>query len=475
MKLHIAALAVGLALVPAAANAAVTFEYLFDNGFPTSISYDGTAIAGNTVGNYSAFRWTQATGLMDLGRCAACEVGTSGGTPGISADGKRVASTIASSDSQFVTSGLWTLGQGWNQIAPPTPSGGKIVDVTMTDVWGSSPDGNAVVGLFYRNNPGGTAHAYRWRQDTGMVDLGSSGRSSRPGGGATSYNGSVIAGWDESPSFGYRRPCAWRDTTLYQLGSVPDAIGEARAVSTTGEWVVGYEKNADTNTREAARWHWDGSAWTTTQFLGSVDGTGVDQGIAVAEAVSADGKLVIGYNSFYGDPFETTGFIWDETTGTIQDILFWLADQGIDVSPTFDIRDLIAMTPDGRTLIGYGVETTTNTWRAFRIHYDRPGVTGVAPKSPAPVALQLSASPNPARSGTSFTLALPSAGRAEFSLYDASGRRVRTLLASDLPAGTHSVKWDGRDDSGARVGAGVYFTRLQVGASSTGGKLVVIE
>src|SRR5262245_8427294 len=236
----------------------------------------------------------------------------------------------------------------------------------MTSVLGSSPDGNAVVGYFQRNNPGGLFHAYRWRQNTGMVDLGSSGRGSRPGGGATSYNASVIAGWDESPSFGYRRPCAWRDTTLYQLGSVPDAIGEARAVSTTGEWVVGFERNEATSTREATRWHWDGSAWTPTEFLGTVDGTGVDQGIAVAEAVSADGKLVIGYNSFYGDPFETTGFIWDESTGVVRDILFWLADQGIDVSPTFDIRDLIAMTPDGRTLIGYGVETTTNTWRAFR-------------------------------------------------------------------------------------------------------------
>jgi hypothetical protein len=37
------------------------------------------------------------------------------------------------------------------------------------------------------------------------------------------------------------------------------------------------------------------------------------------------------------------------------------------------------------------------------------------------------------------------------------------------------VAWDGRDESGARVGAGIYFTRLKVGASSTGGKLVVIE
>jgi len=480
MKLHIAVLVSGLALLPVAAHAAVTFEYLFDNGYATSVSYDGKVVAGNTTGDYDPFRWTQATGLVRLERSAAQIVGTSGGQPGISYDGTRIASTIASSDSQYVTAGLWTFGQGWNQIAPPVPPLGGIVDKSLCDVWGMSPDGSTVVGLLWRSVgggpvPGGNAHAYRWRQNTGMVDLGSSGRSSRAGPGPTSFNGSVIAGFDEHPQYGYRRPCAWRDTTRYQLGDY-DAIGEGVAVSTNGEWVVGHERNLGTNTREAARWHWDGSEWSPTEYLGAIDGTAPDQGIAIARAISSDGKIVIGYDSYNGDPFTTTGLIWTDSLGVATDINFWLADHDVPADPYFTIQDLTAMTPDGRTIIGIGQMTVAPySRRSFAIHLDRPLVTGVAPSPVSAPALQLSASPNPARSGTSFTLALPSAGRAEFSLYDATGRRIRTLIASDLSAGTHSVKWDGRDDSGARVGAGVYFTRLQVGASSTGGKLVVIE
>ncbi len=49
------------------------------------------------------------------------------------------------------------------------------------------------------------------------------------------------------------------------------------------------------------------------------------------------------------------------------------------------------------------------------------------------------------------------------AVYDASGRRVRTLAAGEWPAGEQSVRWDGRDESGDRVGAGLYFVRLQAG------------
>jgi hypothetical protein len=241
--------------------------------------------------------------------------------------------------------------------------------------------------------------------------------------------------------------------------------------------VAGRETNPETGYVDAARWHWDGSAWSPTEYLGHVDGnSGNAQGKTIANDITADGTFVVGYNTFDGDPFTTTGFIWTDSTGCM-DVDFWLADKGVDVDQAFDIQGLTACTPDGQYIVGYGQDIfSPYTRRGFLIHNDRSPV-GVAP-APAHAAaslLQLSAAPNPARSGTSFTLALPSAGRAEFSIYDATGRRVRSLIASDLAAGSHVVAWDGRDESGARVGAGIYFTRLKVGASSTGGKLVVIE
>ena len=47
---------------------------------------------------------------------------------------------------------------------------------------------------------------------------------------------------------------------------------------------------------------------------------------------------------------------------------------------------------------------------------------------------------------------------------DLAGRVVRVLLDGDcLPSGRHRANWDGRTDRGLRVGAGVYFYRLEAG------------
>ena len=55
-------------------------------------------------------------------------------------------------------------------------------------------------------------------------------------------------------------------------------------------------------------------------------------------------------------------------------------------------------------------------------------------------------------------LETPAASRLE--LFDLAGRRVRTLVDHELPAGATVVPWDGREDSGAQVRRGVYFARL---------------
>src|SRR6516162_7463432 len=89
MRKTVAVLATAAVLLGTPAHAAVTFEYLFDNGYPLSVSSDGSVVVGNsTDANYTSFRWTQATGFVSLGRPML--VG-GGGVPAVSADGKRVA------------------------------------------------------------------------------------------------------------------------------------------------------------------------------------------------------------------------------------------------------------------------------------------------------------------------------------------------------------------------------------------------
>jgi hypothetical protein len=72
----------------------------------------------------------------------------------------------------------------------------------------------------------------------------------------------------------------------------------------------------------------------------------------------------------------------------------------------------------------------------------------------------LTAGPTPFGPSLEILVALPEAGRAELSVYDLSGRRIATLADEERGAGPFVRTWNGRNDSGAEVAAGVYFVRL---------------
>jgi len=86
------------------------------------------------------------------------------------------------------------------------------------------------------------------------------------------------------------------------------------------------------------------------------------------------------------------------------------------------------------------------------------------PPAPLPQRLALlPCRPNPFNPATELAFDLPRPGRAVLAVYDLAGRRVRVLLDADLPAGRHSVRWDGRDGSGRAVASGTYLARLTAG------------
>ena len=59
-----------------------------------------------------------------------------------------------------------------------------------------------------------------------------------------------------------------------------------------------------------------------------------------------------------------------------------------------------------------------------------------------------------------MSFALAQAGRVQLGVYDVSGRRVRQLVDGERRAGTETVVWNGTAESGAKLGAGVYFVKL---------------
>ena len=66
--------------------------------------------------------------------------------------------------------------------------------------------------------------------------------------------------------------------------------------------------------------------------------------------------------------------------------------------------------------------------------------------------------PNPATGSVRFLLDVPEGGVGRLRIFDVRGRCVRRL---DFASGQQLAAWDGRDQDGARVAAGVYFLRLE--------------
>ena len=102
--------------------------------------------------------------------------------------------------------------------------------------------------------------------------------------------------------------------------------------------------------------------------------------------------------------------------------------------------------------------------RAIRITRT-PEVTGVGgePSTPLgnPVVFSLGAAcPNPVRERTEIRFGLPRESRVELGVYNIVGQKIATLARGVLPAGYHTVAWNGRSEAGQRVSGGVYFYRL---------------
>jgi hypothetical protein len=60
-------------------------------------------------------------------------------------------------------------------------------------------------------------------------------------------------------------------------------------------------------------------------------------------------------------------------------------------------------------------------------------------------------------------------------VYDIRGRRVRSLIESELRPGKHRVHWDGRNDRGVPVSSGIYLYTLRVKGVTTTRMMKVIR
>ncbi len=156
---------------------------------------------------------------------------------------------------------------------------------------------------------------------------------------------------------------------------------------------------------------------------------------AVFAKVTAPGEMTVLVINLSGDYLELP-------EGSFVSFPVEMAEELINGQMQFDFVSAVAAGPNGQNI--------TTSSRSTSIDLN-----------PVPESYALHQNfPNPFNPATSIRFDLKDAGIVDIAVYNLLGQKVKTLVNGDLTAGYHDVVWNGTDNHGAQVGAGVYIYSL---------------
>ena len=204
------------------------------------------------------------------------------------------------------------------------------------------------------------------------------------------------------------------------------------------------------------------------------------------------GGVWLGYqDQFVGNPTPIldgqggTIVVWAEEAGSPgeADLVARRVDHG---GPFAAPRQEVSVAPgeqSGHQAVGDGAGGVFVAWNDQRsdeadVYLARVLATNfVAGVAIAPESIRLSSPrPNPSSAGAEVVLALPAPLEVSADIVDVTGRRLRRLHATEtLPAGTHTLRWDGRNDLGQQAPTGVYVLAVRAGGREFSRRLLHVK
>lgn len=330
---------VALALIGAAGAVGADDKPLFIELPPEALATDVGANGFVVLGTFysgGAFLWLPTSGVEAIGGTEASAV---------SRDGRTIVGRALDANRKE-NAAIWQGGREWRLLGSFTPNA-QPCDNLLSGAFGASDDGRVVVGLGWDGCR--LAHAFRWEESTGMVDLGSTipGQSSRAN--DVSGDGRVVVGWQEDET-GFRVGALWRNGVQELFRGPSGIVGEAFAVNRDGSFIAGtncnpYEVDVPTG------WTWtpaggitcypvERPSWVFPRFYS-----------VLMSSVSDDGRVIGGAYSF---GLESQALIWLD--GQVHFLRDYLRENGIPdaFEGWVNTGFVTAVSSDGRTLVGYG-------------------------------------------------------------------------------------------------------------------------
>jgi hypothetical protein len=331
------------------------------------VTPDGVTVVGTSDGR--AFRWTEVGGVEFL--TASDFLHTFDAS--VSDDGAVVASTLVNPVDNIVSAATWTQGGGWSFLGClpgviPTPED----PAQCSTAYDISGDAAVVVGLAWHGDTF-RAEGFRWTSGSGMVGLGQpAGFSSRAS--AVSADGTVSGGFYEDESTGQRRPVRWIGTGAPDLFIDPQSIGEVSGISSNGHWLTGSALLLDSGGLPLPPWNYEKA------FLYSDDAgfqyvlPHVDYDIGTEQRASgngvADNGMVVGWSGDMGPFGLVRAAIYCPGTERMVDLNQMLLDDGTVIPPNIWLGSALAVTPNGRTVVGQAIDFGTFENVPFVVRFD---------------------------------------------------------------------------------------------------------
>jgi Subtilase family/MAM domain, meprin/A5/mu/FlgD Ig-like domain len=83
--------------------------------------------------------------------------------------------------------------------------------------------------------------------------------------------------------------------------------------------------------------------------------------------------------------------------------------------------------------------------------------------------------PNPFNPSVKIKFGLPVQTEVKVDIFDISGKKVKTLVNTNLDAGWHTMQWNGQNEQGQSVGSGLFIYRIRAGKIVKTQKLILLK